>query len=698
MKINLKIPLHRKCKFQRTTVLAMGAGLGAACGYGVLSWWYAIAVLPLLILLNRRQLVYALSGFLLCAASGLIRQNFMQDENVPVQTGNFSGRIVCTDRRVSGVLPEQNSKMADCLIYHNGNKFSATAMYPKDHTPFYGDAAGFTGILIPPQPLGLVCENNDITGEFQPPRKSSPLIIIKSLTPEKPERIFYRKILQCRDAMLEYLLRDIKNKEIAAMAAQIFFGADLKIDYRHWKNFIDTGTVHLFSVSGLHVMLVAGMVLWLLKFLPFRLKHCIAAAVTLLYVLGTGAELPAIRAGCMVIIWCILRSILVYFTSWQALMLTWSVFVFCDPASTGSLSAQYSYGITAALILSGQWCRNFLARQYEILKMMPFKSKLTQQFAAELSVKRKILSTATAVLTAFAAGCGLTLFRQHLFTPGSIPANFLLILLSPLLFGVFGFKMLVTWISPEVSQFAALLLETVFYALLDCTGTIAGFLPSLAYSAIPLWSVMLFYLGFFGIFGVKNLLLRKICILGTAVIFFSWLIPAYHPGIDILVVSNSSSTPPLIAIRNPSGSTVIANAPDAESCRAAGRLLRTLGTKRANVILANGTLNSSRGLKTLQSSLDLNIFTENRTGRSTAAFRRMLQENNLLINDLPHGNVKLDNISRNSQQITFFNDLQIKSQVTGTGREIVIHTANGKKFHQILPWCSYPVIWQFRIK
>ena len=122
-----KIPPLQKCKFQRATVLAMGAGIGAACGYGLLSWWYAAALLPFLFLLNFRQLIYAASGFLLCAASGIIQKNLISSENIPFQPERISGVIICTDRRTSGMFPEQKRSPVKCEIESGGKKFTAKA-------------------------------------------------------------------------------------------------------------------------------------------------------------------------------------------------------------------------------------------------------------------------------------------------------------------------------------------------------------------------------------------------------------------------------------------------------------------------------------------------------------------------------------------------------------------------------------------
>jgi competence protein ComEC len=65
--------------------------------------------------------------------------------------------------------------------------------------------------------------------------------------------------------------------------------------------FTASGTVHLMAVSGVHVGMVAALVLGLGRLfrLPFRLQSVFAGAVVLLYITWTGFAPSAVRAGIM---------------------------------------------------------------------------------------------------------------------------------------------------------------------------------------------------------------------------------------------------------------------------------------------------------------------------------------------------------------------------------------------------------------
>ena len=182
------------------------------------------------------------------------------------------------------------------------------------------------------------------------------------MTPAENSFSFLRPFLKIRNIFLKRLLCKIRDQEIAQMSALLFFGASQGAYSEHKQNFAASGIIHLFSVSGLHVTLVAGIILLFLRPLPFALRYRVAALFTLLYVLCSGASLPAIRAGSMIILWCIMRSSLYTSAAWNALMFSWSIFALLIPESIGTLSAQYSFGITAALLLLSERTKEYFTQ------------------------------------------------------------------------------------------------------------------------------------------------------------------------------------------------------------------------------------------------------------------------------------------------------------------------------------------------
>lgn len=93
----------------------------------------------------------------------------------------------------------------------------------------------------------------------------------------------------------------------AALAAALVLGARDGMPRDSTESFMVTGTVHVLSVSGLHVVLLAGGLFALCRGL--RVPHTVALALvvvlTTLYMLLVGADTPALRATILVGLGCL---------------------------------------------------------------------------------------------------------------------------------------------------------------------------------------------------------------------------------------------------------------------------------------------------------------------------------------------------------------------------------------------------------
>lgn len=90
--------------------------------------------------------------------------------------------------------------------------------------------------------------------------------------------------------------------ELAALNRAILLGQRAGLDARQRQVFVTAGTIHVFAISGLHVMLVALMLVRALGVLGVRLplRGVLALPALALYVFMTGARPSAVRAAMMV--------------------------------------------------------------------------------------------------------------------------------------------------------------------------------------------------------------------------------------------------------------------------------------------------------------------------------------------------------------------------------------------------------------
>ncbi len=684
----------RKFDLLQSTVIAIAATCGTVAGFNLIPWYFILPLIIFLPFLKKRHLICVLITFPLTLAIAFIHLqiNIRQNKTLPGRNSMISGTFRCIDRRCSSLPEFPAIRVVRCKISGNGHDFQAPVILPDKRKLFYGDTFSFTGILTVPQSAGLIYENGKISGEIPPLYDNDPLVVIKTLAPQKNSSSLWKIIFICRDKILKQLLSGIRNPAAAAMTAKLFFGAASGIPQELNAAFINTGTIHLFSVSGLHVGLAAGFILLIFAFLPFRIRHYTAAVFTLLYVLLSGASLPALRAGCMIIMWCILRASLYPAPAWNSLMYTWVLFLLISPETAASISAQYSFGITAALLLlADKTDRIFLPAQ-QFLGMMNRKSPYIRKERRSLRFRRKIFSVIAAPATAFAAGCGISLYRQYNLAAGSIPANLMVIFITPLLFGAMFFKLIAGSLIPWCNQSGAFILEGTFQLLIEITANTASLFSHFTAAAPPLWSIVIFYLFLIVTLGIKSRLITGISLILTVMMLFCWQHPFFQAPPQFMAINSDTSRPPLLAVLLPeAASAYLSDVPDRETAILAGKLLRSKGIHHANIYLSSATDRSSRGLQQLSRQLDLNIHIPYGDKKPSKAFLRNIKNSSTNINGLPVPE-SFAVIKKDSAELVF-NNWKFSAGNGAKGRIIEIKTPGGKLLQETLPWCSKPVVW-----
>lgn len=696
----MKLPEKWKLKLRLSTVIAVAAGLGAAGGYSLIPWYWMLIVPAIMPLLKKRQIICGIIAFIIALGSGIIQLYLNQKarSSLPSRPSLIHGEIRCIDRQLSRRPELPAKKVVSCEVISDGKTFETAAIFPDNRQVFYGDTFTFSGIYNPPQSAGLRCENGDIAEEYPPLYGDRPLLIVKETSPKMPSFSLLRGIFVCRDFLLKYLLSDIKSPTAAAMAAKLFFGTSNGLPRDLNEDFINTGTIHLFSVSGLHVGLATMFIMLLLGFLPFGIRHRVAAFFILFYVLCSGASLPAVRAGCMMIIWCILTSFLCPAPTWNSLMFTWSAFAIIAPETVASISAQYSFGITAALLLLSERINEHFARHRNILNISLRKNRSMKREHQIIRRQKSLCSTLFAPMTAFAAGCGISIFRQNNFATGSVATNLMIIFITPLLFGAMFFKLILGSFIPFCNRIGAFVLEGAFQLLIEITDNMSQFFSPLNVSSPPLWSVIIFYLLLFTALGFKANIFSGLSLTGAVMIIFMWQHPAFQPEPFVMVISSDSSRPPLMAFVNPqSGMTSIVDIPDAQTGALAGKILRSKGITHSNVYLSSGTDRSSRGLKNLSKKVDLTIYQHFGENEATKAFNRNLTNAQTPQLQLPPPD-SMAVPTRDSAEFQDFHGCRISSQNTDSGRLITVKKSNGTLIQETLPWCSRPVVWIKELK
>ena len=108
-----------------------------------------------------------------------------------------------------------------------------------------------------------------------------------------PGRGFMHGLFDFRNLALQRLCVGVESDEGKRLVAALVFGCQQGVSWESRVDFLRSGTIHILSVSGLHVAMVAAILAMALRFLPFRARYLAIPALTLLYSLMTGMQVPS---------------------------------------------------------------------------------------------------------------------------------------------------------------------------------------------------------------------------------------------------------------------------------------------------------------------------------------------------------------------------------------------------------------------
>lgn len=151
---------------------------------------------------------------------------------------------------------------------------------------------------------------------------------------------------------VKLLLDRVMTADQSALLFGMLFGGYAEIPKQVVKDFAATGLVHILSVSGTHIALVAGVIAWTGRSLGLRHGATAAAAgvIILLYGLFAGFTPPVARSAAMGIISLTAVAIGREKDARTALALSAAAMLIHTPGLIFDLSFQLSFAATAGLI------------------------------------------------------------------------------------------------------------------------------------------------------------------------------------------------------------------------------------------------------------------------------------------------------------------------------------------------------------
>jgi hypothetical protein len=298
-----------------------------------------------------------------------------------------------------------------------------------------------------------------------------------------------------RDRAAAALTRHLAGPGNARLLAAILFGTAQPLDARTRGIFLRSGTIHVFSVSGLNVAILASLLLVLLRLagVPYAWRQALLPLPTGLYVIMTGAAPPAVRAWVMLAIWALARARLRPASPLNTIAVAAGLLLLASPLDLGQTGFQFSFLLVLFLILGWHAAGRFTAAAAEADRWRPPESR--RPLSPTPLVRDWVWRTLGAGLAGWLAGAGLIAWYNQLLIPAGLPVNVAISAMAWLALAGGLFKIALGWLPGFVWLDLGLahLLEACIIAMRALAEWGGQSPASLPLPRPPAWTVVAYY-------------------------------------------------------------------------------------------------------------------------------------------------------------------------------------------------------------
>jgi competence protein ComEC len=263
----------------------------------------------------------------------------------------------------------------------------------------------------------------------------------------------------------------------AELASAVFLGEREQIDSRRNEAFMATGTVHVLSISGLHVGILAGALFWIMRKMPISrvVGLILIILITGLYALMVDVNPPVVRATILVLVTCLSMCLRRPALSFNSLAAAALVVLAINPNDLFNVGAQLSFLCVAILIWVWPYWTT-INKQEKLLQKMAIQH-LDPASQLLWPVRDNIIYLAVGGGAIWLLTQPLVAARFHIFSPIALLTNILLWL--PMTLGLLsGFVFLfIAAIVPPLAGVAAWCCNIclwLFEKMIDCASAAPG--------------------------------------------------------------------------------------------------------------------------------------------------------------------------------------------------------------------------------
>lgn len=155
-----------------------------------------------------------------------------------------------------------------------------------------------------------------------------------------------------RERLAGHLALGVPREE-ALLLQTMLLGRRTTMPYEARRRYADAGIIHIFAISGLHVGIVAGFLIWVMAALGVRLRwRAVVLAPALVgYLFLTGIPPSAARACTMAILYCLAPTVLRKSSAPAALFATAAGVLLIEPGWIANVGAILSFTVMGGILL-----------------------------------------------------------------------------------------------------------------------------------------------------------------------------------------------------------------------------------------------------------------------------------------------------------------------------------------------------------
>ncbi len=263
-------------------------------------------------------------------------------------------------------------------------------------------------------------------------------------------RFLQATALRARDWLAAAITADVADRpEEAATIKAMVLGVREEMPEEINDHFVKSGTLHIFSVSGLHVALVA-MILWrVLNLLGLTKRQAAWTSIPLVlfYALMTGWQPAAVRSAFMASVVFVGTGLNRPSSFFNTLCLAALLVLAMDPAQLFSPGAQLSFVVIASLVFGGgRWLEKVRPRCEPDPFLPPTLWTREQRWAT--AGRRWLAAMLCTSAAALLGSLPLTLWHFQTASPVALVANLLHVPLAGLILSTAGGAAAVAWCWP----------------------------------------------------------------------------------------------------------------------------------------------------------------------------------------------------------------------------------------------------------